>query len=134
MVQAFGMSLPGFACLIIGAIIVAFPLARLAAESFGGLFWPNRRFDRPQPMYGGPRSLRARGLYDEAMAGFEKMVADYPQEMQAYVEMIEIAIVNLNDGERANRIYQSGMSVLRSEDSKGTLAVMYSAIRSRLRK
>jgi tetratricopeptide (TPR) repeat protein len=132
-VRGFGMSLFGFAGIITGAIIVGFPLARLVAESSGGLFWPNRRFDRPQPMYGAPRSMRARGQYEEAMAGFEEMIEEYPQETQAYVEMIDIAIVDLNDAERANRIYQRGMSTLKDEDSKGALAQMYSAIRSRLR-
>ena len=132
-VQVFGLSLLGFAGLITGAIIVAFPLASLVAECTGNLFWPNRRFDRPPPMYGAPRSRRASGEYEAAKFGFEKMVEEYPQELQAYVEMIEIAIVNLNDAERANRIYQKGMFALKSEEAKGSLAGMYSAIRTRIR-
>lgn len=132
-VGAFDLSLFGFAGIILGAIIVAFPLARLAAEASGNLFWPGKHFDRRQPMYGAPRTKRARGDYEEAMAGFEQIASDYPGELQAYVEMIEIAIVNLKDADRANTIYQRGVAAMKSQESKEKLAGMYSAVRSRLR-
>lgn len=87
--------------MIMGSIIIAFPLAELIAEPTGNLFWPSDRFDRPQPAYSIPQSKRARGLYEEAMAGFEKLAEEHPQEVQPYVEMIDIAIVNLHDPLRA---------------------------------
>lgn len=122
----------GCAALILGAIIVAFPLARLFAEPSGNLFCPGRRFDRPQPMYGIPQSKKAKGLYEEAIAGFEKIAEEYPEEVQPYVEIIDIAIVKLKEPERANATYQRGMSVLKKDEDKEALARMYSAIRTRL--
>jgi hypothetical protein len=118
---------------VAGAIIVfSSLLARLIAEPSGRLFWPGEHFDRPQPVYGIPQSKRKKGLYEEAMAGFEKIAKDYPEEVQPYIEMIDIAILDLKDPERANRIYQNGIGILAKEKDKETLAIMYSAIRSRL--
>jgi hypothetical protein len=124
--------LSGMFCLLIAAIIMAPSIARLMAEPSGSLFWPGRRFDRPQPMYGIPQSKRAKGLYEEAMAGFEQIAQDHPDEVKPYIEMIDLAIVNLKDPDRANAIYQRGMSLLQKDEDKAVLAKMYSAIRTRL--
>jgi hypothetical protein len=66
------------------------------------------------------------------MAGFEKIAQDFPDEVQPYIEMIDIAIVNLGDAGRANRIFQRGVSALKKDEDKEALASMYSAIRTRL--
>jgi hypothetical protein len=123
-----------FACaaIIMGAVILARPLARLIAEPSGNLFYPGQRFSRPQPMYSIPESRRARGLYEEAITGFEKIAEDYPGEVKPYIEMIDISIVHLKDPDRANEIYQRGVSLLKKEGDKEVLATMYSAIRTRL--
>ena len=118
--------------IVIGAVIVAFPLARLFSEPAGDLFYPNRRSSRPAPMYSIQEAKRAQGLYEEAIAGFEKIAEEYPEEVRPYIEMIDIAIVNLKDPERANKIYQRGISLLNNIEDKEALASMYRAIRSRL--
>jgi hypothetical protein len=127
-----GLFFPGMAAFITGALILAPPLAGLCAESTGNLFWPDDHYDRPQPAYSIPQSKRARGLYAEAMAGFEKIAGEHPQEVQPYVEMIEIAIVNLHDPERARAVFHRGASILRKEEDRATLERMYHAIRTRL--
>lgn len=119
-------------CLVAVAVILAPPLARLFAEPASGLFYPAGHFDRPPPVYSIPESKRAKGLYEEAIAGFEKIAEEYPDEVKPYVEMIDIAIVCLKDPGRANAIYQRGMSKLCKDDAKEVLARMYSAIRTRL--
>jgi len=121
----------GFPMMIMGAIIIAPTLAALIAEPTGNLFWPSERFDRPQPQYSIPQSKRARGLYAEAMAEFEKLAEEYPQETQPYIEMIDIAIVNLHDSERAHAVFLRGVSVLEKEEDRETLARTYRAIQTR---
>lgn len=83
-------------------------------------------------MYSIPQSKKAKGLYEEAMAGFEKITEEYPDEVQPYVEMIDMAIVKLKDPERAHAIYQRGVSRLKKDEDKEALARMYGAIRTRL--
>ena len=46
-VAEMGRALLGCACVVVGAMIVAFPLARLLAEPAGDFFYPVRRFSRP---------------------------------------------------------------------------------------
>ncbi len=130
--QVFALGLLGCACILIGAIILAFPLARLVAEPLGSLFYPGERFDRPQPMYSIPQSKRANGLYEEAIAGFEKIAEDYPNEVKPYIEMIDIAIRDLKDARRAGAIYHRGIAALKKEEDRANLTRMYGAIRSRL--
>jgi len=122
----------GFAPIILGAIIIAFPLAELFAEPTGNLFWPSEHYDHPQPQYSIPQSKRARGLYEEAMTGFEKLAEEHPQETQPYFEMIDIAIVNLHDPQRAKAIFHRGIAALEKEEDRETLARMYRAIQTRL--
>ena len=122
----------GMACLVGAAIMIASPMARLVAESSGNLFYPGRRFDRPQPMYSIPEARRASGFYEEAISGFEKLAEAYPDEVKPYIEMIDISILNLKDPERANEIYRRGVALLKKVEDKEALATMYSAIRTRL--
>lgn len=130
--HGYAMGLFGCAGVILGSVILAFPLASLIAEPVGSLFYPGRRSSRPSPMYGIPESKRARGLYEEAMTGFEKISEEYPDEVKPFIEMIDISIVNLKDPERANAIYRHGAAVLKKREDQEALARMYSAIRSRL--
>ena len=122
----------GMACIVATAIIMAPPVARLVAEPSGSLFYPGGRFSRPQPVYSIPQSKRAKGLYEEALTGFEAIAEEYPTEVNPYIEMIDISIVNLKDPDRAKEIYQRGMYLLKKDNDKEVLATMYSAIRTRL--
>ena len=116
-----------------GAIIVAAPLARLLAEPLGGLLFPNTRYDRPQPIYGIPLARKKEGRYEEAVAGFRAIAAEYPDEVQAWIEMIDVAVTGLEDGARAQAIFQEGMQALRQPEQRQRLAEMYAAIISRLK-
>ncbi len=61
------------------------------------------------------------------------VIADeYPDEVKPYIEMIDIAIMDMQDADRANEIYRRGISLLKAQEDKESLASMYSAIRSRL--
>lgn len=122
----------GMLCLVTAAVLLAPLLARLIAEPFGNLFNPSERFDRPQPMYSVPQGQRAKGLFEEAMAGFEQIAREYPDEVQPYIEMIDIAIVNLQDQTRAAAVYQRGLAQLPKPGDRAVLTRMYDAIRSRL--
>lgn len=132
LLQIYATSLLGFACFIVATVILAFPLARLMAEPAGGLFYPGRRLDRPLPMYSIPESKRTQGLYEESIAGFERIAEEYPDEVKPYLEMIDISIRNLKDADRARDIFARGMSLLEKEEDRDVLEGMYVAIASRL--
>lgn len=123
----------GMACLLAAAFLLARPIAQLIASPAGNLFYPEARFDRPQPMYSIPESQRKKGLTHEAMAGFRKIADEFPGDVRAYVEMMDIAIVDLHDTEFAASILQRGLAECRKEEDREVLRRMYTAIRSRLR-
>ena len=115
-----------------GAIIIAFPLARLCAEPLGSLFFPNKHFDRPQPIYSIPLARKQEGRYEEALAGFLQIAQGWPDQVQAWIEMIDIAINCLHDGARAESIFQQGMAALQDDAARQRLAEMYVALKSQL--
>jgi len=117
---------------VVGAIIIAMPLARLLAEPVGNIFWSGSRYGGDEPLYIFPELRRSQGFYEEAIKGLEKIAEDYPGEIKPYIDMIDIAIVNLKDTDRANAIYKRGITVLKKNENKKTLAQMYSSMRNQL--
>lgn len=122
----------GLAPMMIAAIILARPVVEWLSEPVTQLFYPGGRPERPPPMYSIPESKRAKGMYEEAMAGLETIAEKYPQEPRAYITMVEIAIVDLKDPERASSIYDRGMAILRKDTDRHALTQMYLGNCSRL--
>jgi len=121
------------AALSVGVGILLAPLlGAVFGRKFFNLYNPNRRFHRPQPMYSIPAAQRARGSYEEALHGYEKIASEYPGELLPYVEMINIAIVDLHDEKRAGNYLKKGLAKARNADDKKMLKGLYEAIVSRL--
>ena len=122
----------GFLFYLIAAIVVAGPIAQWLAEPIGSLFWPRRYFDKPQPIYGIPQSLRVKGHPEEAMEAYERLANEFPGEVRPYTDRIEIAIVDLRDPDRAKAIFQQGIQRLTNPDDKDVLATVYAETLTRL--
>lgn len=114
------------------AVIIGPPLCELLAEPGRDVFYPIRRFDRPQPIYGAPAGKRARGQYEEAIAGYQQLAANYPEELQPHLAMIEIAAIDLKDPERARGFYQHGMALFTDPGCRDVLSRHFEAQLSRL--
>ncbi len=125
------LMLVGYLLYLAAAILLAGPLARLLAEPLGDLYWPRRYFDQPQPMYGIPESRRRKGQFEEALAEYEKIAAAHPAEVRPWLDMIDIALTDLRDPERANTLFQRGLAALADPDAKDHLARVYAATRDR---
>ncbi len=124
--------LVGVALFMVAAVTVAGPIAALLAEPAGSLYYPGGPIEEIPPMYGIPESRRKNGLLEEAMAEYEKIAAGYPRELKPYVDMIDLAILDLRDPARAEEIYRRGLATLEAEDRREALRVMYAGIRTRL--
>jgi hypothetical protein len=131
-----GVSVEGFAvgvmCYVVGAVILAPLIGQILAAPMGSLFMPSDRFERPVPIYSRPQARRKEGHFEEAMEEFRRLVEEHPDQVDAYVEMIDITIVDLHDGARARAIYERGMASLQHAEHRASLERMYNAIRSRL--
>ncbi len=125
-----GMAL-GFLFFLVAAVFLAGPVSRWLAEPVGSLIWPKQYYDRPQPMYGIPESRRRKGRPEEAIAEYEKIAAAHPGEIRPWLDMIDIALADLRDPERANAFFQRGLAALSNPDDKDRLARVYAATRDR---
>ncbi len=123
--------LQGLASFIIGAVILAPALAEWVAEPAASLYMPTDHADSPVPMYGIADALRTRGDYEGAMAYLGKILSDHPHELDAYVKMIQIAILDLRDLSRAAAVYRLGIDAMPTDGDKAALTVMYQALMSR---
>lgn len=128
----FGAGLLAITCFLTAAISIAPPVAQLIGEQAGKLFYSGEQFDRPQPMFSIPEGKRKSGYYQEAFDGFQKIADEYPQELKAYIEMIDIAIVDMKNKKLANSVFHQGIATLVEKQDRDSLAGMYKALSSRL--
>lgn len=119
---------------VLGSILIARDIAGYLATKFAGnIIWTHHD-GKPKPIYGIPRSLAAKGRYEKAEREYEEIIQEFPNEVKPHIEMINIAIVRLNNAELAERLYQRGMGLLQDPDDWETLARNYAAIRTRLKR
>lgn len=128
---AAGPALIGMGMILAGAVIVAPGLATLIAEPAGSIYMPTDHADRPAPMYGIADARRAKGDYEGAMLHLDSIAVSDPQQLDAYVKMIDIAVVDLRDLKRAETAYHRGIAALANDGDKSALSVMYRALMSR---
>ncbi|MCK5805451.1 MAG: hypothetical protein KAI66_21650 [Lentisphaeria bacterium] len=120
---AFLMALP---FLLVGFLFLLPTLAGVCGEALAGLIVPNRRFSRPQVMYGPIEALRLENAFGEAMSELEDVVAEYPDECRAYTLMMEIASTDLHDPECVERIYEHAREHIRGREPRERIDRAYS--------
>ena len=114
----------------IGVIILWDPLAHLASSPLQRLFYPSREFEKPQPPYATAEAKAKKGDYEEAIAAYQRIAAEYPEEIEPFIAMLHVAIFALHDPPRAARIYEEGMQALKTEKDRLALTRVYAAFRS----
>jgi hypothetical protein len=127
-----GLLFPSVALILTGAVIIAFPISRWLSRPAGKLFYAGDEFSHPQPMYSVCEGKRKNGHYQEAFDGLQKIAGEYPQEIKAYIEMIEIAIVDMKNIKLAHSVFHRGIAILQEKEDRDSLARMYKAISSRM--
>jgi hypothetical protein len=127
--MAYGTVLFGIAFIIVGSCIVAFPLAELFARPLMSLYWPTGS-GPAQPNFSIPEAHVKQGRYEQAMIEYEAIAQQKPDELRAYLGMVEVAFRDLKDPERAAAVYRQGMDHLGNEKTEAVLHRMYTAYRS----
>ena len=128
----FLYGLIGCAFIFVSALLMASPLAKLFSIPFQRMFIPGRRYDRPLPMYSRAESLTKKERYEEAIAFYEEIERDYPEETRVYVSLIDVYIMQFGDRENAKRVFDRGLLAISDEEERKVLQEMYSAICSRI--
>jgi hypothetical protein len=129
--SSIGYFLFGMAIFVVAAIIMGMPLAAIVGEFVTNIFYPSHHYKGPQPVYGIPEANRKKGRIQDSFDGFQKIAEQHPQELRAYIEMIDIAIMDLKNPDLASSVHQSGLENLQEEDARETLSNRYKEICSR---
>ncbi len=111
--------------ILLFVLIIAKPVVALVGLPAGSLFYPNDHFDRPQPIYGIPDARRKEHRFEEALEGYRKITGNHPQELKAWIRMIEVAACDLKDGPRASAIHEAGLITLQSPKDRDHLTSIY---------
>jgi tetratricopeptide (TPR) repeat protein len=117
---------------LFGVILIAPDIASYLSRFAGNILWSHREGE-PEPLYGIPESLVAKGEYAEAEQEYEKIIQEFPAEAKPHIDMINIAITRLHDAELAERLYQRGVASLPDGPPQEVLKKMYEAISTRLK-
>jgi len=125
-------ALAGIGCFLAGAVVVAPGIAALFAEPLASIYMPSETRDKPPPMYGIADARRANGRYEAAMEYLEAILRNHPQELKAYLALIEVAALDLKDKRRARHILARGLASLTDPGDRAVLKAMHEAIVSRL--
>ncbi|MFH2218493.1 MAG: hypothetical protein ABII68_02385 [Pseudomonadota bacterium] len=115
------------ACFVTFAVIIAGPIAHLIAEPAGALYYPEKSSAKSPVDYDVPKSLKERGLYEDAWKEYEKIAAEHPEEVKPYIEMIDIAVINFKDDKRAEAVFLKGLSMLQDSEDRDLLKAMFEA-------
>ena len=118
------------ACFVACAFIVAPAVARLISEPTGALYYSDKKYILPPPLYDVAESLREQGRYAEAMTEYEKIAEQYPDETKPFVEMIDMAVEGFKDRELAKAIYKRGLSLFEDDKDLDILKIAYTTATS----
>ena len=122
----------GLGLVVLTAILLAPMVSRLIAMPSGALFYPQLRARRPAPMYNQAESRRKEGRFDEAMDLLQAIAEKYPRELRPYLDMIEIAFVDLRNPKLANATYQRAMRSFTKRRDRRLLEATFNTQRERL--
>jgi hypothetical protein len=129
--------LVGLFLFVVGAAVLALPVAGmlvdLLSRQVSELFFSDNRLRGPQPIYSIPEAHRRRGDFQGAWDALEKITEEFPQELKAYAEMIDMAVLNLSDLNLAAEIMEKGMHALKRKGDREALQFAHALALDRLR-
>ncbi len=118
--------LAGMTCFVAVATIVGPSIAGLMAQPSARMYATSCDTRRPPPgeIYTVAEIRRKQGRYDEAMREYAKIANQLPQEVGPYIAMMDIAVLNFSDRERALAIFRDGIAALEQEADREQLRAM----------
>ena len=106
--------------LIVGAILLAKPIAGWFGDLLANLFMPGERHSGPQPMYSIPEGRMAREDYAGALEAYAELAAEHPGEVAPHLRMMEIWLRVFKDPESARIIRDNALVSIKGRKNKET--------------
>lgn len=112
------MIIAAHGALIVGAILLARPLAGWIGDWMSGLFMPGERHSRPQPMYSVPEGRMAAEDYAGALEAYAALAAEHPGEIAPHLRMMEIWLRVYRDPEAARTVRDNALLSIRGKKNR----------------
>jgi hypothetical protein len=110
-----------------GAILISPEIVSFCARRVNNLIFPSRPAER-KPNYGIPEALVAKGQYEEAEAEYDRIIADFPDEVMPHTALINIAIRRLKNAKLAENLFKRGVACLKKKSSREILEQVYAGM------
>ena len=108
--------------LIVGAILLAKPIAGWVGDLLANLFMPGERHSRPQPMYSIPEGRMAREDYAGALEAYAELASQHPEEIAPHLRMMEIWLRVYKDQDAARTIRDNALVTIKGRKNKEKFA------------
>lgn len=119
------MLMVGLCLFVVGAAVLAVPVAEVVVEwfsrLFGELFFSDNQIRGPQPIYSIPEARRARGDLQGAWEALEKIAADFANEFKVYTQMMDMAVMDSADLSLAEKVLARGLRALKKSSDREAL-------------
>lgn len=114
-----------------GAGFIIWPLGRLMVSAFEAIFWPQDNYKAPAN-YKLPEWYCQQGRYAEALEEYEKIVQNYPRELDGWIGLLNVAIYYMGDAGHGEKIYLRAKKALTEAVDQQAVEEHYAAIRTGL--
>lgn len=115
----------GIFLLMVGAIVIAKPLAALLTSSAGSILFPGSAGGRKNLMFSIAESRIMEKKYDEALFLFNEMIPQDPKRLEIYLRIMHLAMEKINRPEKARDAFRAGLKNLKDADDRKTLVREY---------
>jgi len=126
----FGRVLICVPFLILGAIFLAKPIAHLVAVPFVGMLFPDDHSYLPPPIYRLPEMYVNQGRLLDAVEEYRKIIHNHPRETRAYLALLEVYFLHMNNLPEAEKTYRAGLRRLRNPEDRMKLTETYQALQA----
>jgi tetratricopeptide (TPR) repeat protein len=111
----------------VGAGFVIWPVGRLMVTAFEAIFWPEDSYKSPAN-YKLPEWYCQQGRYAEALDEYEKIIENYPHELDGWVGMLNVSVYYMGDVGTGEKIYRRALHALTGEADRQAVQEHYTAI------
>lgn len=109
--------------LVVGAILLAKPLAGWFGDLMSNLFMPGERHSGPQPMYSIPEGRMAAEDYAGALEAYAELAAQHPGEIAPHLRMMEIWLRIYRDPQSARVIRDNALLSIKGKRNRKNFEV-----------
>ncbi len=128
---AFTLVFYSLTLFLVGAIILVPALSsRVGGSVVGSLFSSAAGGRAHLPPYSQAEALVKQGHYKEALAKFQQIATDFPDELRPWLEMISVAVQQLGDLDAAFEFYSQARDHFQDPETRRRLLENYKALKS----